>query len=454
MRNSNVLRFLACCTALAAFAAAGCGGSSGGGVAPIDPSGGPSPTASPSNQKIQHIVILVQENRTVDNLFNGFPGADTVTQGLGEDPNNPGKQITINLKEMPLQMQLSPQNTHQQFLTSYDGGKMDGFNTIPVEHNPGTYVYQYANPSDVAPYWNLAKQYVLADRTFSTQGSGSFTAHQDLIAASTLINSTQAIIDNPSLQPWGCDSPSGTVTSLITTAGQYLPNAGPFPCFTYKTLRDLLDAKHVSWKYYVPSIGSDFGDLWSAFDAIHDVRYGSEWSTNVSPTSNLLTDISGGKLASVVWVCPDFLNSDHPGSQPDSGPSWVAQVVNAIGQSQYWNTSAVVVVWDDWGGLYDHVAPPQLDYQGLGIRVPLLIVSPYAKQGYVSHTQYEFGSLVKFIETTWKLGSLGKTDQRANNITDAFNFARGPRPFTPIQAKYSRAYFLHQRPSNHVLDQN
>ena len=128
-------------------------------------------------------------------------------------------------------------------------------------------------------------------------------------------------------------------------------------------------------------IGTDFGDLWSAFDAIKQVRYGSEWQTNVSSTQNVLGDISGGKLASVVWVCPDFANSDHPGSKPDTGPSWIAQVVNAIGDSQYWNTSAIVVVWDDWGGLYDHVPPPQLDYQGLGMRVPMLIVSPYAKKG-------------------------------------------------------------------------
>ena len=139
------------------------------------------------------------------------------------------------------------------------------------------------------------------------------------------------------------------MTSLITTAGDYLPNAGPFPCFTYKTLRDLLDAKSVSWKYYAPVIGTDFGDLWSAFDAIKPVRYGPEWQNNVSSVHNLLGDISGGKLASVVWVAPDFANSDHPGSKPDSGPSWIAQVVNAIGRSQYWDTSAIFVVWDDWG---------------------------------------------------------------------------------------------------------
>jgi phospholipase C len=450
----KISRLLLYCLAATAFAVAGCSSSSGGGgtTPPVAPSASP----TPGGPKIQHVVILIQENRTVDSLFNGFPGADTVTQGLGLDTT--GKQITIKLQQMPLAMKLSPRNGYTQFKTSYDGGKMDGFNTIPVENNNGIYVYQYANPADVQPYWNLAKQYVLADRTFSTQGSGSFTGHQDLIAGGTLINATQALIDFPSQQPWGCDAPRagpnnpGTVTSLITTSGQYLFNQGPFPCLSYKTLRDSLDAKGVSWKYYVPPFTDFGGSLWNAFDAIHAVRYGSEWKTNVVPTTSLLTDIPNGKLPAVAWVCPDFVNSDHPGSSPDMGPSWVAQVVNAIGTSGYWNNTVVIVVWDDWGGLYDHVPPPQLDYQGLGIRVPMLIVSPYAKKGYVSHTQYEFGSLIKFIEATWKLGSLGTTDVRANAIDDAFDFSQSPRAFSPIPAKFSRTFFLHQRPSNHPLD--
>jgi phospholipase C len=433
----------------AALAVAGCSSSSGG---TVPPGPGPTPTAGPG-QKIQHVVILIQENRTVDNMFNGYPGADTVTQGLGIDPNNPSKQITIKLVRSSLRSPLTPQNGYPQFVTEYDGGKMDGFNVPPVEGHPGTYVYQYVNPADVVPYWDLAKQYVLADRMFQTQGSGSFTAHQDLIAGGTLIDPTHALIDNPSNQPWGCDAPPGTVTSLITTSRQFLQGQGPFPCVSYKTLRDLLDAKGVSWKYYTPPIGQSFaGDIWNAFDAIHDVRYGPEWKTNVVDVATLLPDISQGNLPAVAWVCPDFNNSDHPGAPSDTGPSWIAQVVNAIGNGPDWNTTAIVVLWDDWGGFYDHVAPPQIDYQGLGFRVPMLIVSPYAKQGLVSHTQYEFGSIVKFVEDNWNLGRLGTTDVRANSIDDAFDFQKPPRPFSTIGAKYSRAFFLRQRPSHHPLD--
>jgi phospholipase C len=224
---------------------------------------------------------------------------------------------------------------------------------------------------------------------------------------------------------------------------------------TYETLRDLLDAKSVSWKYYTPALTTNGGDFWNAFDAVHDVRYGPDWAANVSmPETNIFTDISKSTLASVSWIVPDAGNSDHPrfGSQGDHGPSWVAQVVNAVGASPYWSNTAIIITWDDWGGWYDHVAPPQLDYNGLGFRVPLLVVSPYAKTGYVSHTQYEFGSILKFVEDNWSLGRLGTTDVRANSLSDVFNFSQSPRPFAPIPARYSKSFFEHQRPSTSPVD--
>jgi phospholipase C len=349
---------------------------------------------------------------------------------------------------------------------------MNGFDLPLLNGYPqGNHVYQYINPGDIVPYWTLAKQYVLGDEMFQTQGSGSFTAHQDLIRGGTAINDSQSEIDFPwnhqnAFGNWGCDDLAGTTTALITTKLQYLSAVpspgytppGPFPCFNYTTLRDLLDAKSISWKYYVPKFdGGDYGgSLWNAFDAIHAVRYGPEWGTNVQwPEKNVFNDIKNGKLAAVSWVIPDFVNSDHPGAGSDTGPSWVASVVNAVGQSQYWNSTAIVVVWDDWGGFYDHVPPPFLDNQGgLGFRVPMLVISPYAKAGYVSHTQYEFGSIIRFIEDTFDLGRLNTTDTRAASIKDAFNFNQQPRPFSVVPAKYSRAFFLKQKPSNHPVDTN
>jgi phospholipase C len=430
------------------FAVAACGGNPASNGSPsLLPAAHPNTT---TGTPISHIVIMIQENRTYDNLFATYPNGNGVTHGKMHD----GK--TIRLKESNLTSQLLPSNSYQGFVVDYDGGKMDGWDLVYVDGRKcPKCVYKYVNPSQVQPYWTLAQQYVLADNMFATSTSGSFNGHQDLIRGDTAVSSTESLIDFPTHAPWGCDAQPGTTTPLLTTAGQYI-QLGPFPCETYETLRDLLDAKGVSWKYYTPQTihGTLGGAYWNAFDAIHDVRYGPEWKTNISsPEKNVFKDISKGKLPAVSWVIPDGANSDHSGfGRHDTGPSWVAQVVNALGNSQYWNSTAIVVVWDDWGGWYDHVPPPQLDYMGLGFRVPMLIVSPYARQNVVSHTQYEFGSVLKFVEDTFALGRLNTTDTRANSISDAFDFAQSPRPFSPIQAKYSRSFFEHQPPSNVPVD--
>jgi phospholipase C len=137
----------------------------------------------------------------------------------------------------------------------------------------------------------------------------------------------------------------------------------------------------------------------------------------------------------------------------------VASVVNAIGKSKYWPTSAIIIVWDDWGGFYDNAPPPQLDYRGLGMRVPCLIISPYAKQNYVSHVQYEYGSILRFIEEVYGLsaGSIGPTsqgytDSRAASLNDAFDFTQTPRPFIPIKSKYPASHFVNEPPSDEPVD--
>ncbi len=129
---------------------------------------------------------------------------------------------------------------------------MNGFDTVPIGRTPGTYVYQYVDPQQIAPYWDLAQQYVLSDHTFQTQGSGSFTAHQDLIRGGTQIAKNRSLIDFPTQAPWGCDAPAGVVTSVIDSSNQYMGSQGPFPCLNYPTLRDLLDAHGISWRYYTP----------------------------------------------------------------------------------------------------------------------------------------------------------------------------------------------------------
>jgi phospholipase C len=415
-------------------------------------------------QYIRHVVILIQENRSFDNLFATYPGADGTRYGMIKTGS---KDVRIALKPVALDGLCDFGHGYANYTTDYDRGAMDGFSleggSKKCPGPAGKKPYQYVRPSQVRPYWAIADRYVLADRVFATQGSGSFTGHQDLIAGGTTIDAmkTQALVDFPTHMPWGCDAPPGTVTSLLIagTPPKYESDAGPFPCLKYRTLRDLLDAKSVTWKYYSPPEPHGTGALWDAFDAIKAVREGPQWHTNVTHDPTVIfSDISGGTLPAVSWVVPDDVNSDHPGPASDTGPSWVASVVNAIGDSKYWDSTAVIVVWDDWGGFYDHVKPPFFDrLGGLGFRVPMLIVSPFAregksKRGYISHTQYEFGSILKFVEHIWGLGSLGTTDSRAANIIDCFDFSQPPRTFARIPARYSQEYFAKQPPSYQPVD--
>ncbi len=155
--------------------------------------------------------------------------------------------------------------------------------------------------------------------------------------------------------------------------------------------------------------------------------------THVGSASQVIVNVAQGKLAGVAWVTPTCQNSDHAACGSATGPQWAAGVVNAIGESPFWNSTAIFVMWDEWGGWYDHVPPPHLDFDGLGFRVPLLVISPFANRGYVSHVQYEHGSLLRFIEDRFGLAQMAASDQRANSpASDCFDFAQAPRTFQPF----------------------
>jgi phospholipase C len=465
-------------------------------AAPLDSAATKSP--------IKHVIVVIQENRSFDNFFATFPGADGTTTGKAKampalvaqacaSQSPPQRVITkptsIPLTKVSLIGAGFPGNfmedtdldhIHTGFDRDWNHGKMDGWDA--AFNNPDgtgrpvcTYPYQYVDPAQIQPYWEMAKQYVLADHAFQTQGSGSFTAHQDLIAGGTQITSDEALIDNPTGFPWGCDAHPpdhkqhvpGSVTAIIKRgSNRVYPYAGPFPCLKYATLRDLLDAKKVSWKFYAVAVqrwnGAQDGataGIWSAFDAIKAVRYSPQWKAKVTHSPlHIFTDISKNRLPAVSWITPDGANSDHgaeckkgvkPCQPTDTGPSWVASIVNAVGKSPYWRSTAIVILWDDWGGYYDHVPPPRpRDWQGgPGFRVPLLIVSPYVKP-HVDHTVYfTGGSILRFIEENWDLGSLGTGDAHSASLGNAFDFSMRPRKFKEIPAKYSRAFFLNQTPS-------
>jgi phospholipase C len=375
---------------------------------------------------IQHVVVIMQENRTFDNLFNGFPGADSAQSGMNQG-------TVVPLSPVPLAGTYGLNNGHQAWWKAWDNGEMDGFAATATDLG----AYAYVQPSDIQPYWTLAAQYTLADRMFQSNTGPSFGAHQYLIAG----QSGQAD-ENPDNTLFGCDAPASTTVALIGPNGTDLP--GVYPCFDYQTMADLLDAKGITWRYYAYGKSSNF----EPYEAIRHIFFGNDFTNNViTPSTQVLTDIANGQLAQVTWVTPDLAHSDHPAANSGEGPDWVASVVNAIGASPFWNSTAIFITWDDWGGWYDHVVPPVIDDMGPGFRVPLIVVSPYAKHGYVSHQDYETASLLTFMETNFNLPNLGTRDATANDLSDCFDYSQTVIPFTAIKAKVTADMILHEKPS-------
>jgi phospholipase C len=441
----------------ACFLLASCGGR--GITTVVPPTGGQLSLRAhlAATNPIQHVVIIIQENRSVDNLFHGYPGATTVNSGK----DHLGHTITLQ----PISLAASFDLVHRftQAVRSIDypkGEAMDGFDTQLCNGScPQNAAYTFVNKAEVQTYWNIAQQYVLADHFFASDLDTSFQGHQFLIAGQA--EKTWGIPTNRGA--WGCDGGSNDTVQLLdtstmpgTTTTRTLPACFDSPNTPFDTtLADELDAKQISWKYYAPASGAP-GYIWSAYDAVKHIRNGPDWTANViAPPSRFISDVGAGKLAGVTWIVPDVVNSDHPGNQSTTGPRWVASLIDAVGNSAFWRTSAIFVLWDDWGGMYDSVPPPLLDYDGLGIRVPLLAVSPYALQGSVTKTTYEFGSVLKFTENTFGLAALAASDSRAANFGgDVFNFSQSPRPFSPFAKPRDRAFFLHQAPSNRAPDDN
>ena len=392
----------------------GCSGCHTAGVAP------------PNSMPIQHVVVIMQENRSFDHLFNGFPGADTVQSGMN-------KGVVVPLTVTPLGNGPDLDHSHTGWWQQWDSGKMDNFAT----NGPA---YSYIDPSETVPYWTLAKEFTLGDRMFQSNTGPSFVSHQYMIAGQS-----GGASENPSGGVWGCDAAAGATVPLIGPNGTDLP--GVFPCFDYPTMADLLDAKGITWRYYAPGPTTDSFFLLSAYQAIRHIRYGADWASDVvSPETQVLTDIAAGKLAQVTWIVPSFNNSDHPGA-PAQGPDWVASIVNAIGASKFWNSTTIFIAWDDWGGFYDHVPPPQTDDMGLGFRVPVIVAGPYAKRGYVSHATHESSGFLRYMEEVFNLPTLGTRDATADDFHDCFDYTQTPAPYVPLTTTHTVAFFLKQKPS-------
>jgi phospholipase C len=388
-----------------------------------------------AQHKIQHVVIVVQENRSFDNLFQGYPGADTRSYGY----DSTGKKVTLT--PAGLQGTFDPGHESRDFFAACDGSpigqncKMDAFDLEGGGSKGSDPEYAYVPHSQVKPYFAMASQYVLADRMFASQLDGSFISHQYIIAGQA-----SSAVDNPT-GTWGCEGGPGDTIPTLNQDRSYGPSIPE--CFNNQTLGDELDAAGLTWRYYTGAVGTP-SDVWSAYRSIEHILDGPDWNADVvSPQTRFFKDVRRGNLAAVTWITPTCVNSDHANCGGRHGPDWVASIVNAVGESPFWNTTAIFVFWDDWGGWYDHVPPPYEDYDGLGIRVPMLVISPYAKQGYVSHVQYEHGSILRFAEDQFGLPRLAASDARANSpARDCFDFRQPPRAFVPIPAARSAAEFI------------
>lgn len=373
------------------------------------PTAAPTSTPAPGATPIQHVVIILQENRTLENIFHGYPGANTVNTGLDSNGN------PVTLQPARLMTPYDPAHRYTNWLAEYNNGGMNGFNNETLDFGsgaPANYAYEYAMQSDVQPYWNMAQNGVLGDETFADHRSQSFAGHQFPIAGASGPISNALPNYYASENPRGgdgCNSP-GTGTAINLTTG--VEDQSYSSCFDYKTIADRLTAK---------------GNV-------------------LSPETSFFSDIQAGKLANLTYVVGQFANSDHAGQTVPSsnGPTWVTMVANAVGSSQFANNTTIILVYDDWGGWYDEVKPTTFDAFEPGFRVPLVVISPYAKRGTVDHTVHYIGSILHYVESTFGLGSLGTSDARSDDLSSMFNYNQVPLKYVPLTSTASPGTLFRQ----------
>ena len=418
-RTARQLGFILGFAGAVAAVAAGCGEAPGS--RPSAPASRPAatpaeqPPATEAATRIKHVVIIYKENRSYDSLFGLYP------QGDGASEGKLAGRRTLTLLPLP---DRSYDIAHEgKFVTvAMRGGRMDGWGLIPnAGLSRGYPSYVAATAAQMWAYWDYARRFTLSDRTFSSAATTSFPNHIYSIAAGG-----HGIWSNPhgGGERWGCDAPRGAHVKILLGDGR---SAERYPCFDFRTLGDLLSEHGLSWRYYAPPLDVP-GYRWSTYDAIRHVREGPAWQEHVSGNSRFVQDAAAGNLPAVSWVVAAFPVSDHPPASICEGENWTVRMINAVMRGPDWGSTAIFLTWDDPGGFYDHVPPPKLDAYGLGPRVPLLVISPYARRGFVSHTTWEFTSMLRFAERVFGLPALSARDRQADDMTSAFDFGQGRLP--------------------------
>jgi phospholipase C len=385
------------------------------------PAGSGSPRArhhhgSAGPNPIQHIVILIKENRSFDTMFGRLPGAEGATTGILSTGS------TVPLIPAQDRLLLDIGHAGQAAFTAVNHGQMNGFDQLPgaIQNGHDESLSQY-RAQDIPSYWTYATDFTLDDHFFSTVLGPSFPNHLVTVAA-TGANTIDNPIDN-SHRAWGCDSgPYSRVNVMNPRTGKV--TSVP-PCFNMPTLPDALQKDHISWRYYSPPQYHS-GYIWNALDAVHHDRYSPLWKTNVVNNTTFIRDARSGALPQVSWLVPDEVHSDHPPNSICVGENWTVNAVNAVMAGPDWSSTVIVLTWDDFGGFYDHVPPPQRSLISLGPRVPTILISPYARHHYIDHNVYDFASILRFVEDEFHVAPLNHADASANILGSSLDYSQTP----------------------------
>jgi phospholipase C len=434
MRSRRLLArsSLALIAALTVFAACtrGSGSAFPSAMEPADATNVPPATPSDpalvdlARSKIKHVIFVVKENRTFDNLFGLFPGADGATTGQTCDGR------TVPLTRAP-DRGFAAGHSFTDGITAINGGQMNCFTDVG---------YEEFHQNQIPNYWAYAQHFTLADEFFSSIYGPTGVEHLWTFAAQS-----DRFVDHERPGQLGvgkrqfCDDPLESAFSFrqLSRTDQekvyQLEQQGAsgaaqvpaywearWPCTDIKVLPDELKAAGISWKEYRGP-----NEWVQPLRMVRHVRFSSMWNDVVS-SDEFIPDLNNGTLPSVSWVSPPFPLSDHPPLSMCRGENWTVRLMNAIMNSSYWKSTAVVLTWDDFGGFYDHVPPPHVDMYGLGPRVPAIIISPWSRPGYVDHTTYEFASVLHFIETIFDVPPMTSRDANASDMLGAFDFNQQP----------------------------
>jgi len=403
----------------------------------------PVPAAPRGLEKIQHFVFIMQENRRFDHYFGTYPGADGIPPGVCLP--NPDGGPCIRPYHDTNDVDLGGPHDWDNAWGCIDGGKMDGF--IQEAHRAKTYRHEPADnglpaelhltqpydPQDIMGYhdyreipnyWNYAHLYALQDRMFESAASYTLVAHLYMLAAQS----------------------GGFVTPRLKWRTLPVWRGGRPKTFDFPEITLLLGSGKVDWKYYVTSgklpdtddahvVGTQNEreqhpykfSFWNPLPAFPKVMNDPSQRSRLVDTSQFYEDVNRGKLPQVCWVIPSADVSEHPPASVRSGMAYVTGLVDAVMQSPDWNSTAIFVAWDDWGGFYDHVVPPKVDRYGYGIRVPALVISPYAKQGYIDHEVHSFESWLHIVEERFGVAPMTARDEYADDMLQCFDFTQRPR---------------------------